>query len=415
MPDLFSPFTLKGVTLRNRIGMSPMTMYQTVDGKMDDYHLMYLGARAAGGFGLVFPEQTAIVPQGRTSVHCAGIYDDDQIEGHARVTAMIRKMGGVAGIQLGHTGRNGSELRPWEGGTQIAPDHPDGWQVVGPSAIPYGAPKRPYPVHALTVEEIKGIHRAYADAARRAADAGYEWLEMHFAHGYLGASFFSPLANQRGDQYGGSLENRTRFHLEALDAVREVWPEHLPLTMRLGSDDFAPGGITFDEAKVAIGWMAGHGLDLADVSFGGNTDDMMTSSFFNQVMAWVDRAGEIKDETGIAVAASWNLGVPQNADAAIRSGKIDVVLLGRPALANAHWPVWAARELDHAAPFSLVPEDWGWWLTNFRGHGPSIGWPQIPADIAPALDLTSTGPTDAAEALDVEAEQAQAEQLEATV
>lgn len=379
MPDLFSPYTLKGVTLRNRIGMSPMTMYRSEDGKMNDYHLMYLGARAAGGFGLIFPEQIAIVPEGRTSVHCAGIWDDAQIESHARVTAMIKKMGGVAGIQLGHTGRNGSEVEPWNGGGQLPPDHPEGWQVVGPSAIPYGQPRRPYPVHALTVDEIKTIHRLYADAARRALDAGYEWLEMHYAHGYLGASFFSPLANQRTDEYGGSLENRTRFHLEALDAVREVWPEKYPLTMRLGSDDFHPDGTQFEESIVAIGWMKEHGLDLADISMGGNTDDM-TEPLWNEASAWVERAGRVKDEVGIAMATSWNLGVPANADAAVRSGKIDVVLLGRPALANLHWPVWAARELGHADPFSLVPEDWSWWLKNFRGHAASIGWPETSAN-----------------------------------
>ena len=376
MPDLFSPYTLKGVTLRNRAAMSPMTMYRSIDGKMNDYHLMYLGARAAGGWGLIFPEQVAISPEGRTSLHCAGIYEDEQIEGHARVTKMIRDMGAVAGIQLGHTGRNGSELKPWEGWTQIAPDDSMGWQVVGPSDVPYGCGKRPYPVHALTVDEIKTLHRRYADAARRSAEAGYQWLEMHFAHGYLAASFFSPLANKRTDQYGGSLENRARFLLEALDAVREVWPEEYPLTMRLGSDDFHPEGTQFEESIVAIGWMKEHGLDLADISMGGNTDEM-TEPLFAPAGAWVQRAARVKREVGIDMAASWNLGVPANADAAVRSGALDVVLLGRPALANPHWPVWAARELGHPDPFSLVPEDWGWWLTNFRGHDPSIGWPEI--------------------------------------
>ena len=376
MPDLFSPYTLKGVTLRNRIAMSPMTMYRSVEGKMTDYHLMYLGARAAGGFGLVIPEQVAIAPEGRTSVHCAGIYDDDQIEGHARVTSMIRQMGAVAGIQLGHTGRNGSELPPWDGGTQLGPDHPDGWQVVGPSDIPYGFGKRPYPVHALSVNEIKMLHRQYADAARRSAEAGYQWLELHFAHGYLAASFYSPLANQRTDQYGGSLRNRARFLLEALDAVREVWPEKYPLTMRLGSDDFNPAGVQFEDSITVIGWMKEHGLDLADISMGGNTDDIH-DPFFGNVSAWVERAARVKHEVGIPMTTSWNLGVPRNADAAVRSGSVEVVLLGRPALANPHWPVWAARELGVKEAFELVPEDWGWWLRNFRGHGPSIGWPEI--------------------------------------
>ena len=272
MPDLFSPYTLKGVTLRNRIAMSPMTMYRSVDGLMNDYHVMLLGSRAAGGFGLVFPEQLAITPDGRTSTACGGIYHDAQIEGLSRVTSIIKDMGAVPAIQLGHTGRKGSEVKPWQGGMQLPPDHPDGWQVVGPSAIPYGG-KYTYPVHALSRDEIKAIHRSYAEAARRAADAGFEWLEMHFAHGYLGASFFSPIANKRTDEYGGSLENRARFHLEALDAVREVWPERLPLTMRLGSDDLNESGVQFDESVVAVRWMKHHGLDLADLSIGFNTAD----------------------------------------------------------------------------------------------------------------------------------------------
>lgn len=378
MPDLFSPYTLKGVTLRNRIAMSPMTMYRSVDGRMNDFHLMYLGARAAGGFGLIFPEQVAVAPEGRTTPHCAGLYDDDQIAGHARVTAMIRDMGGVAGIQLGHTGRNGSELKPWvanELGRQLPPDHPEGWQVVGPSDVPYGFGKRPYPVHALTVAEIRRIHRQYADAARRAAEAGYRWLEMHFAHGYLGASFYSPLANRRTDAYGGSKENRARFLLEAMDAVREVWPEEYPLTFRLGADDYHPDGVQWEDSIEVVGWLKEHGADLADLSMGGNTDDMR-DPFFGDVSAWVERGAQVRREVGIPVTVSWNLGVPANADRAVREEKIDLVMLGRPALANAHWPVWAARELGHTDPFSLVPEDWGWWLSNFRGHDASIGWPE---------------------------------------
>jgi 2,4-dienoyl-CoA reductase-like NADH-dependent reductase (Old Yellow Enzyme family) len=373
MPDLFSPFTLKDVTLRNRIAMSPMTMYRSVDGLMNDFHVMLLGSRAAGGFGLVFPEQLAITPDGRTGTKCGGIYDDAQIEGLSRVTAIIKDMGAVAGIQLGHTGRKGSELKPWQGGAQLAPDDPDGWQVVGPSAIPYGG-KYKYPVHELTVEEIKDIHKSYAMAARRAVDAGFEWLEMHFAHGYLGASFFSPLANKRTDQYGGSLENRLRFHLEALDAVREVWPERFPLTMRLGSDDLNDGGVQFDESVVAVARMKEHGLDLADLSLGFNTDDMKEIPFADMAFM-VERGTRVRREVGIPVGLSWNLGLPALADRVIREELIDLVMLGRPALSNPHWPVWAARELSHNDPFGLVPEDWAWWLRNFRAHPSCIGWP----------------------------------------
>ena len=308
MPDLFSPFTLKGVTLRNRIAVSPMTMYRSVDGRMGDFHVMLMGSRAAGGFGLVFPEQIAITPDGRTGTSCAGIYDDGQIEGLSRVTAIIKDMGAVPCVQLGHTGRKGSDKKPWHGKTQLPPDHPDGWQVRGPSAITYGG-RYTFPVHALAVDEIQEIHRAYAQAARRALDAGFEWLEMHFAHGYLGASFFSPLANRRTDGYGGSLENRLRFHREALDAVRAVWPEQLPLTMRLGSDDFHEEGVRFDEAVWAVGALKGHGLDLADLSLGMNTDEVKDLPF-GEVAFMVERAHRVRREVGIPVGVSWNLGIP---------------------------------------------------------------------------------------------------------
>lgn len=381
MPDLFSPLTIKGVTLRNRIGMSPMTMHQSVDGAMNDYHVMYLGARAAGGFGLIFPEQIAIVPEGRTTPDCAGLWSDDQIESHARVTAIIRRQGAVAGIQLGHTGRKGSEVAKhsevdgYQGGWQLPPDHPRGWQVSGPSEVSYDDGHHDFGVHALTVEEIHGLHRSYADAARRAADAGYEWLEMHFAHGYLGAEFFSPLANHRTDEYGGSLEKRSRFLLEALDAVREVWPERYPLTMRLGSDDAHPDGVQFDDAVTAVGWMRSRGLDMADMSMGFNTATMQRHVPFDEEGFMAERAVRVRREVGIPMMSSWNLGHPKDAEAAIRDEKVDLVLLGHPALANPHWPVWAARELGHERPFSLLPDDWQWWLENFRGPATSIGLP----------------------------------------
>ena len=373
MPDIFSPFTLKGITLRNRIAMSPMTMYRSVDGRMSDFHIMLMGSRAAGGFGLVFPEQIAITPDGRTSTASAGIYDDSQMEGLSRVAAIIKDMGAVPAIQLGHTGRKGSEVKPWQGKIQLPPDDPDGWQVRGPSAIPYGG-RYIYPVHALTIEEIQELHRAYARAARRAFDCGFEWLEMHFAHGYLGASFLSPLANQRSDLYGGSLANRIRFHREALDAVRAVWPERLPLTVRLGSDDFNEHGMQFDDAVWAIGELKQHGLDFADISLGLNTDAMKGAPF-NEVAFMVDRAARVRRETGLPVGVSWNLGIPGVADRVIRQELIDVVFLGRPALANPHWPVWAARELAHNDPFSLIPEDWSWWLRSRPGPEGSLGWP----------------------------------------
>ena len=375
MPDLFSPFTLKDVTLRNRIAMSPMTMYRSTDGRMSDFHVMLMGSRAAGGFGLVFPEQIAITPDGRTSTGCAGIYDDSQIEGLTRVTSIIADMGAVPAIQLGHTGRRGSEKKPWHGKTQLPADDPNGWQIRGPSPVPFGG-RYTLPVQELSAAEIHDLHHAYADAARRALAAGFQWLEMHFAHGYLGSSFFSPLANQRTDRYGGSLENRLRFHREAIDAVRAVWPERLPLTMRLGSDDFNANGIQFDDAIWAISELKSHGLDFADISLGMNTDQMKDVPF-NQIGFMVDRAARVRREAAIPVGVSWNLGIPAVADRVIRQELVDVVFLGRPALANPHWPVWAARELAHNDPFSLIPEDWAWWLRARPGPEGSLGWPPV--------------------------------------
>ena len=197
---------------------------------------------------------------------------------------------------------------------------------------------------------------------------------MHFAHGYLGAEFFSPIANHRTDQYGGSLENRARFHLEALDAVREVWPDEYPLTMRLGADDLNPAGTQFDDSLVAIGWMKEHGLDLADISLGFNTDEMIDPPMGREAFM-VEKTNRVRTQLQIPVGTSWNLGIPETADQVIRDELVDLVFLGRPALSNPHWPVWAARELGHPTPFELVPDDWRWWLENFRGYDASIGLP----------------------------------------
>jgi 2,4-dienoyl-CoA reductase-like NADH-dependent reductase (Old Yellow Enzyme family) len=385
MPHLFSPYQLKDIRLKNRIVMSPMTMYRSVDGCMTDFHVMLMGSRAAGGFGLVFPEQIAITPDGRTSVGCAGIWSDAQLDGLARVTRIIKDMGAVPAIQLGHTGRKGSLTKPWEGNTQLPPGHSDGWQVRGPSSVPYGG-RSPLPVHELSVEEIKELHRAYADAARRAEAAGFEWLELHFAHGYLGSAFFSPLANKRSDAYGGSLDARLRFHLEALDAVQEVWPERLPLTVRLGSDDLHPEGIQFEEAIYAISRMKEHGMDLADISFGFNTDAMLKNPL-GVDGAMVERGARIRREAGVPVGVSWNLGQPKIADEAIREELIDLVLLGRPALANPHWPFWAARELGLSDPLSHLPEDWSWWLRRSGPHDPNLGWPSVAPQARPGETL----------------------------
>ena len=251
MPDLFSPFTLKGVTVRNRIAMSPMTMYRSIDGRMDDFHVMLMGSRAAGGFGLVFPEQIAITRMAAPAPAAPASRTTSRSRAWPGWPPSSRTWARCPPSSSAIPAARAASRSP--GRARPSAARPPG-RVAGarPVAIPFGG-RYTYPVHALTVEEIKDIHRAYADAARRALAAGFEWLEMHFAHGYLGASFFSPLANQRTDGYGGSLENRLRFHREALDAVRAVWPERLPLTMRLGCDDFHEAGVQFDDAVRAVG------------------------------------------------------------------------------------------------------------------------------------------------------------------
>ena len=292
-------------------------------------------------------------------------------------------MGSVAAIQLGHAGRKGSLVTPWEGGHMLPPDHPKGWQTKAPSAIAYGG-DMPYAPEALTVDEIHGVYASFAQSAKWAVEVGFEWIEMHYAHGYLGAEFFSPIANQRTDQYGGSLENRARFPLEIVRAVRG--------RDALGSDDLNPEGVQFDDSVVAIGWMKEHGLDLADLSFGGNTDDMR-ENIFNTPRAFVERAARVRTEVGIPVAASWNLGKPEAADDVIKNEQIDLDFLGRPALTNPHWPVWAARELGYENPFGLVPDDWGHWLRNFRGDQDSVGFPAV-AEAGAEAPVANAAPTE---------------------
>ena len=273
MTGLFNKLVLKDVHLRNRIAISPMTQYSCgADGVVTDWHLVHLGARAVGGAGLVVIEQLAVSPEGRMTPACAGLWSDEQALALQRITAFIKSVGAVPGAQLGHSGRKGSLERPWDGYRQLDKEHPDFWQSIGPSDIPYGG-RIPRPAQTMTREDIQAIHQKYADAARRALDAGFEWLEIHYAHGFLGASFMSPLSNNRTDEYGGSPENRARFLVETFDAVRAVWPERLPLTVRIGATDFHPDSHTLEDSIALVQTLASHGMDLVDISMGMNSDE----------------------------------------------------------------------------------------------------------------------------------------------
>lgn len=379
MPGLFSEFRLKDVRLRNRIAISPMTQYSCgTDGVMTDWHLVHLGARAVGGAGLVVAEQLAVSPEGRMTPGCAGIWSDAQIPMLRRITDFIKSTGAVPGVQLGHSGRKGSIRVPWEGYDQLPEEHPDAWQPIGPSGIPFGGGRFPRGAKQVTSEDIARLLEDFASGARRAVEAGFEWLEMHYAHGFLGASFFSPMANNRDDEYGGTPENRGRFLVEAFDAVRAVWPERLPMTMRIGATDFHPDSHTLDDSVALVRTLASHGLDLVDISMGMNTES-------GAAVPWGDRgfmvpaAAKIRAEAGVPTAVSWNLGDPAYADEIIRDGKVDLLMVGRPTLANPHWPLYAAMVLGQNDPFDMLPNQYRHFLNKSKdvahisGFGPIRG------------------------------------------
>jgi len=339
MTRLFDPLTLRGVTLRNRIGISPMCQYSSSDGFASDWHLVHLGSRAVGGAGLVIAEATAVQPNGRISPHDLGIWKDAHIAKLREITRFVSDHGAVPGIQLAHAGRKANTARPWEGGQPLP--NPDGqWRIVGPSAVPF---KDGYPTpHELTVDEIDGIVAAFLQAALRAREAGFKLVEIHAAHGYLLHSFYSPLANHRTDQYGGSFDNRVRLLIEVTQAVRAAWPEELPLAVRLSSTDWVEGGWTIDDTVALAKRLKAIGVDLVDCSSGGNaaTAHVPARPGYQTPFAEAVRHG-----AGIATAAVGLITDPKQADKIITCGEADVVLLGRESLRDPNWPLRAAREL----------------------------------------------------------------------
>ncbi len=349
MSHLFAPLTLRSVTLRNRIGLSPMCMYSSEDGLANDWHLMHLGARAAGGVGLVIAEATAVVPEGRITPGDAGLWSDRHIEPLARINRLLKAQGAVPGIQLAHAGRKASAARPCDGGAHLA-DSAGGWPTVAPSAVAFGDTLTKVP-HALTVEEIVGVQSAFVAAARRALAAGYAWLELHGAHGYLAHQFLSPLSNHRTDRYGGSFENRTRYLLETTRAVRAVWPEHLPLTVRLSCTDWVEGGWTIDESVELSLQLKAAGVDLIDCSSGGSAPGAKIPVGAGYQVPFAER---IRREAGIATAAVGMITEPMQADQIVRHGQADLVLLARELLRDPNWPLHAARAL-HVKPLPTPP------------------------------------------------------------
>ncbi len=349
MSHLFAPLTIKSVTLRNRIGVSPMCMYSSADGVADDWHLVHLGARAAGGAGLVIAEATAVSPEGRITPGDAGIWAEKHIEPIARINRFVKAQGAVPGIQLAHAGRKASAARPWEGGAHLA-DAAGGWTPVAPSAVAFGDGLNKIP-HELALEEIGRVQADFVDATKRALLAGCEWLEVHGAHGYLGHEFLSPFSNRRTDRYGGGLENRIRFLVETTRAVRAVWPDHLPLTVRLSCTDWAEGGWTIDETVELARRLKAEGVDLIDCSSGGGMAGAKIPVGAGYQVPFAER---IRREVGIATAAVGMITEPMQADQIVRNGQADLVLLARELLRDPNWPLRAARAL-HAKPPPVPP------------------------------------------------------------
>jgi 2,4-dienoyl-CoA reductase-like NADH-dependent reductase (Old Yellow Enzyme family) len=340
MPHLFEPLPLKSVTLRNRIGVSPMCMYSSENGVANDWHLVHLGARAAGGAGLVIAEATAVSPEGRISPGDAGIWADEHVEPIARINRFIKAQGAVPGLQIAHAGRKASAARPWEGGGHLA-DDAGGWPVFGPSASAFGETFSKVP-RELSEKDITQVQADFAAAARRALAAGCEWLEIHGAHGYLAHEFLSPLSNRRTDRYGGSFENRIRFLVELTRAVRAVWPDELPLTARLSCTDWVEGGWTFEESIELARRLKAEGVDLIDCSSGGSSNAAKIPVGAGYQVGFAER---IRREAGVATAAVGMITDPAQADQIVRNGQADLVLLAREFLRDPNWPLRAARAL----------------------------------------------------------------------
>ncbi|MBB6242249.1 NADH:flavin oxidoreductase/NADH oxidase [Rhodanobacter sp. MP1X3] len=362
MPSLFEPFKLKDVTLRNRIAVPPMCQYSAEDGLINDWHRAHLTGLARGGAGLVIVEATAVSPEGRITPGCTGIWTDEQARAFVPVVEAIKAAGAVPGIQIAHAGRKASANRPWEGDDHIVADDPRGWETIAPSAIAFGGnlPKVP---KAMTLQDIARVRADFVAAAKRARDAGFEWLELHFAHGYLGQSFFSVHSNQRDDIYGGSLENRSRFLLETLAAVREVWPGHLPLTARFGVIEYdgRDDETLAESIELAKGFKQG-GLDMLSVSVGFSTP----SANIPWAPAFLAPIAErIRREANLPVSSAWGIGTPELAERVLQDGQLDLVMVGRAHLADPHWPYQAARALGIERPSWTLPAPYAHWLERY--------------------------------------------------
>jgi len=337
MTSLFDPIKLRDVTIRNRVWLPPMCQYQATDGVPGDWHLMHYGARAAGGFGLIIAEATAVLPEGRITPGCCGLWNDAQRDAWAPVVAFAHRQGAAMGVQLNHAGRKASIWKGFSPNQGTVPIADGGWQTVAPSPIAFQgyAPPR-----ELTVDEIYDVVAAFASAARRADQAGFDAIELHSAHGYLLFEFMSPLSNERTDEYGGDFTGRTRLLLQVCDAVRAVWPADKPLLVRLSSTEWVDGGWTMDDTLALVPLLESHGVDFIDVSSAGNVPATVPFGPGYQVPL----AAQVR-EAGLPVSAVGLITKPGQAQKVLDKGQADAVEIGRAALHRPDWPLWAAYKL----------------------------------------------------------------------
>lgn len=354
---LFDAMHLRGITARNRVMVSPMCQYSVEqrDGVATDWHLAHLGAFARGGAGIIFTEATAVLPEGRISPEDLGLWDDAQIAPLARITDFIRNQGAVAGMQLAHAGRKASTARPWAGGKPLPPSE-GGWSVVGPSAIPFAAG---YPTpHALSVDEIQQVVTAFAASGKRALQAGFQIIEIHAAHGYLLHEFLSPVSNTRTDAYGGNFTNRTRLLREVTRAIRQTWPEDLPLAVRISATDWledAPtrASWTVEDSVELARLLRDDGADLIDCSSGGNVAGVRIPTGPGYQVPF---AAQVRRQADIATIAIGEITSPEQAEQIVRTGQADIVAMGRELLRNPHWPLLAASALHQTVTWPVQYE-----------------------------------------------------------
>jgi 2,4-dienoyl-CoA reductase-like NADH-dependent reductase (Old Yellow Enzyme family) len=340
MPHLFDPLTLRSVTFRNRIGVSPMCQYSSIDGYPNDWHLVHLGSRAVGGAGVLIVEATAVEPRGRITPWDAGLWDDAQIEPWARVARFVESQGAVAGMQVAHAGRKASTNRPWDGGKGLLTPEQGGWQVIGPSDLPFSETyPKPRP---MTRADMDDVRDAFVATTRRAIAAGFKVIELHAAHGYLLHSFLSPLSNRRTDEYGGSFENRVRFPMEVTRGVRRAIPDELPMFVRLSCSDWIEGGWTLEDSVALARLLRAEGIDLIDCSSGGNIPHAKIEVGPGYQVPFAEA---IRRDAGIPTAAVGMVHNAQQADAIVREGRADLVLLARKLLRDPYFPLHAAKEL----------------------------------------------------------------------